>query len=127
MELNHLKAAVGGFFGPDYSITIDFQAMKIKYHKKVYIQEQEQWDIYDKNICLSQEKYKQLLKIFESLKISEWKDWYIPEQMIYDGTSWQVKLEYSDYEKISYGENAFPDGWDEFCKILEKITGEKFR
>lgn len=127
MEVKSLKAAVGGFFGPDYSVTIDFDINKIKYHKKVFLKELDKWDIYEKNICLDQEKYRRLLDTFESLKIKKWKDWYIPDQMIYDGISWQVKLEYSDYEKISYGENAFPVGWKELCKTLEKITGEKFR
>ena len=126
MDVKHLKAAVGGFFGPDYSVTIDFDTMKIKYHKKVFMQEFDKWDIYEKNIRLNQDNYKLLLETFEMLRIKEWKDWYIPEQMIYDGTSWQVKLAFSDDEKISYGENAFPDGWDQFCKVLENLIGEKF-
>ena len=127
MNIKQLMAAVGGFFGPDYSVTIDFELMNIKYHEKTYYSDDNKWDIKEKNIIMDGAMVDSLENSIESLNLKSWDGGYLPKENIYDGTTWQVKMKFDEFEKVSYGENAYPIEWNEFCRTIEDITGEKFR
>jgi hypothetical protein len=125
--MKSLKAAVGGFFGSEYTVDIDFDQLSIQYTQKVYQADQKLWDAMVADITMDENTKIDLLTAFDELNLVYWKGWYLPEENIFDGTTWQVKLGFDEFEKVSYGENAYPEEWFGFCQLLEKITGEKFR
>lgn len=55
----------------------------------------------------------------------KWKSKYI-EPGVCDGTQRNVEAITEGKSIKKHGDNKFPDEWDEFCKLIRKISGKKF-
>lgn len=62
-------------------------------------------------------------KLTEMLNLLNWKSKYI-ETDICDGTQWSVEVVRSGRNIRKYGDNKFPDGWDDFCKTVSRLSGK---
>ncbi len=58
--------------------------------------------------------------------IGTWKELYIPPEdfKVLDGESWIVTYENDDGKRIINGENAYPDNWKNFIKLIRSVTGK---
>lgn len=66
-------------------------------------------------------------KIIVKIGIDCWKELYTPpeEYAVNDGESWIVTYETDDGKNIVVnGENAYPDNWKNFIKLIKSITGK---
>lgn len=65
---------------------------------------------------------KLILQMIEDLNIGKWKAKYQPpeEFMVCDGTQWQIDYkEEGKHCKHIYGDNAYPDNWDDFIEVMD--------
>lgn len=113
--LEELKFSIGGMEG---WTTVDVKVEKEKVH---YVTE---------NLFCGQGEETKLnkadsnlfLQKIEELKIGKWKAKYCPEMRICDGTQWQI--DYKEEGKRCrhiYGDNAYPDNWDDFIEIMDTL------
>ncbi len=61
------------------------------------------------------------------IDIDKWKELYMPPEdyVVLDGESWIVTYEIDDGKKIVVnGENAYPDNWKNFIRLIKSITGK---
>lgn len=119
-RIKGLKASVGGYFGGSYNVDFDLTTGSLT------------WSHWDRGEEVATEfktaKEATVKKIIEELKIINllnWKREYI-EPGVLDGTSWSVELIRDGRNIKKYGENKYPDDWDDFCKLVRKITGKSF-
>lgn len=78
----------------------------------------------DAESSLSIEEFEKKLA---SLKIEEWVDVCTPPKgiCVLDGSDWSVKVKYEGRNAIKKeGENAYPDNWNKFIKLLKLTVGE---
>ena len=118
-EIIGVKASVGGYFGGYYELDIDFESRKLKWSHLGAGAE----DYYEKTI-----RQNTLDKFIDELKLLDllnWKSKYI-EPGICDGTKWNLEIINSGRNIKKYGDNKFPDNWDDFCRLIRKVTGKVF-
>ncbi|MBU3160641.1 hypothetical protein KPL37_12885 [Clostridium frigoris] len=135
-EMTLFKFSVGGYFGTSQFILIDGKRKNklIRYaetsggmfvdlkHPKSDVNLNP--DILLKEIPLSSEQWFDFIKALTTLEISCWKDKYYDND-ICDGTQWNLKISFSDSNKISKcGSNEYPPYWNKFKKIMGKFIGE---
>jgi len=63
--------------------------------------------------------------LLKMLNLLNWKSKYI-EPGICDGTQWSLEIIKSGRNIKKYGDNKFPDEWDEFCRLIKRISGKNF-
>lgn len=64
-------------------------------------------------------------KKFAKIGIDNWKELYTPEgYAVLDGESWIVTYENDDRKIVVNGENAYPDNWKSFIKLIRSVTGK---
>jgi len=80
-------------------------------------------DYYEKTI--RQTSIDRLVEGLKMVDLLNWKSKYI-EPGVCDGTQWSVEVIREGQSIIKYGDNKFPDEWDEFCRLIRKITGKIF-
>ena len=67
---------------------------------------------------------KLFLQKIEDLKIGKWRAKYQPpeEIVICDGTQWQIDYKEEGKRcKHIYGDNAYPDNWDDFMEVMDEL------
>lgn len=56
----------------------------------------------------------------------KWKKNYSFKEEIMDGTSWSVEFITNNSTYNSNGSNAYPKGWETFCKLISGSIGQDF-
>lgn len=46
---------------------------------------------------------------------------------VLDGTQWEIEIIREGRNLKKYGDNSYPNEWEEFCKAIEKVSGKSFR
>ena len=119
-KIKMIKTSVGGFFGGFYYVEMDLENRKISWS---YSGSGENETIHKSIRVDTVKKFIEQLKMIDLLN---WKAKYI-EPGVCDGTQWSVEI-INDRRTIrKHGDNKFPDEWVVFCKMISKITGNKFR
>ncbi|MBP3951936.1 hypothetical protein [Bacillus suaedae] len=115
-----LNAYVGGFFGASYNVDLDL------------ISGSAAWSHWENGEEVASEckalKETTVKKLIEELKIINFLNWkreYI-EPGVLDGTSWSVELIREGRNLKRSGANKFPEEWDDFCKLVRRMTGKRF-
>ncbi len=121
-DANKLEAFVGGYAGNSYELTIDFESKKAEYRIFDYGYIPAEKQIF----YISEENLEQLLQGLDEVKLLQWKQSYVDSGVL-DGTDWSVKVYFQSEIFESSGINAYPKKWKQFCKVLEKLTGQTFR
>lgn len=98
---------------------IDFKSRKLKWsHLGAGTEEH-----YEKTIRPSSlDRFIEELKMLDFLN---WKSKYI-EPGICDETQWSVEIIRDGRNIKKYGDNKFPDEWEEFCRLIKRINGKNF-
>lgn len=118
-EIIGVKASVGGYFGGYYEVDIDFESRKLKWNHLGAGAE----DYYEKTI--RQNTLDKFIDELKMLDLLNWKSKYI-ESGICDGTQWSLEIIKSGRKIKKYGDNKFPDEWDQFCRLIKRISGKNF-
>lgn len=121
-EIKGIKAYVGGHFGDSYEVRIDFESRALTWRRFDGYSGKE--DYYEKII-----RKDTLARFIESLKkiyVPNWKSRY-ENPGVCDGTQWSVELKRDDRTIRKSGDNSFPENWDEFCRLVRRVSGKPFR
>ncbi|WP_377891664.1 hypothetical protein [Alkalihalobacillus sp. R86527] len=120
-KINKVKAYVGGFFGCSYQVEWVLKTGEVTYLE---------WEnsMGEDPITINT-IYENLHSIdsLQSTNVLRWKKDYQPEQPILDGTSWSVEIQTDDKVIEKHGSNAYPKTWDQFCELMEEVSGKTFR
>lgn len=126
-ELEKLEAYVGGFFGPNYWMTVDFRTKELIWREETDdMRSREEQRPPEEVRILTEEEIDWLRESLYKRDVLNWADNY---QMfgICDGTSWNVVLDGETYHEVKQGSNHFPKQWNRFCKLMEKASTRSFR
>jgi len=117
-NITKIKTFVGGYFGPNYNVELDFLDLKVFWAEGFNEEIQ-----FVKNITHTEAKdFVSRLKLTNLLN---WKRKYVDIDIL-DGTQWSIDIE-TDKRKIHlYGSNNFPKTWAMFCSLIEDFTGKPF-
>jgi len=76
-------------------------------------------------VCdLEDNKITDFLRAAQAYGFLSWEEEYLPEGIIYDGHQWGIVIHFSDStEKGMYGDNSYPETWDEMYKAFKDLTG----
>ena len=76
-------------------------------------------------ICdLEDDRIADFLSAVKDYGFLSWKEEYLPKGIIHDGHQWGIVIVFSDgTEKGIYGDNRYPDTWDEMSIAYEDLTG----
>ncbi len=69
-----------------------------------------------------EEEFKQFLTdIITDVNILSWENEYLPKRTILDGEEWRITIHLQNDDDIHiYGQNAFPENFDEFIEVCNK-------
>lgn len=120
-KIKGIKAFVGGHFGASYLVVIDLINCNVSWIKW---EEGREIDTYQKNIKAKTSEW--FIEQLKSVYLLDWK--YKYEKLnVCDGTGWSVEIFREGRDLVKSGSNAFPDEWNEFCTIIGKVAGRRFR
>jgi hypothetical protein len=120
-SISNIKVYVGGYFGPNYEIELDFENNKLIWIEKANLEEIE--DSVTKAIDLDEHNY--IIENLKIIKLLGWKRSY-KDPGVCDGTQWSIDIK-SDGKTIhKSGSNNYPRTWDIFCSLIEEVTGKAF-
>lgn len=75
------------------------------------------------HIQLDEEESREWLAALENVHIERWRSEYAPDEMICDGESWELEYKRADKRcRHISGNNAYPENWDEFIKVMDVIA-----
>jgi len=76
-------------------------------------------------VCdLEDNKITDFLHAVHEYGFLSWEEEYLPEGIIYDGHRWGIVIHFSDStEKSIYGDNRYPETWDEMSMAFEDLSG----
>lgn len=118
-KITSIKANVGGFFGNSYEIDWHLPTGEVTHLQWENSRDEEpiRWN----TTCVPS------INALQSTNLLRWKRNYQPEEMVLDGTSWSVEIRTEDKVIRKHGSNAYPETWEEFCGVMEQVSGKTFR
>jgi hypothetical protein len=120
-KIKGIKAFVGGHFGASYLVVINLVSCNVSWIKW---EEGKEIATYQKNIkAKTSERFIDQLK---SVNLLDWKYKY-EKHNVCDGTGWSIEIFRESRDLVRSGSNAFPDEWDDFCSMIGKVAGRRFR
>ncbi len=114
-EIDGLEVHIGGVFGEQITVRIDFNSQKLV------------WNQTENNleIELTEHDVKQIRGRLLLTGILDWRRKY--ERVgVTDGTHWQVTLFRKPRILKRSGINAYPREWSDFCALISEYAGRKF-
>ena len=117
-----MKAFVGGFTGRSYQVEINMTDSTAEYK----VLESGYTPLTEETIILEVEQMKKLLRVLDKVDILNWDEHYDNIDVL-DGTNWSVELMFNSTVFQTGGSNAYPEQWNKFCGVLEKVLGRDFR
>ncbi|NLM06743.1 MAG: hypothetical protein GX219_07480 [Tissierellia bacterium] len=118
-ELLGIRANVGGYPRGQYEIEVDFESRNLKWRHFGAGEEESIEKIVDQKEFI--DFYNKLM----FLDLFSWKEKYIDEYIL-DGTQWSLEFIRGKKNKKKYGDNKFPDNWEDFCRLMSKVSGKTF-
>ena len=75
-------------------------------------------------VCdLDEEKISDFLRAAKQNKFLSWEKEYILPGSYHDGHQWSINICFNDLTvQESYGDNDYPDAWDEMLKAFKELT-----
>ena len=103
---------IGGYMGSSYAVKLDGEEIQYTWFGSGYEK------LGTERIVPTKRQWKAFRRKLERLDIWSWKNNYSNSDIV-DGTSWSVRLSWSDQELESGGSNASPQG---FVKVLSAVS-----
>lgn len=120
-EIQGIRASVGGYFGGFYDVEIDFQTRELKWRHSGGDDDEN-----DYNRTFSQASLNTFIEGLKKADVLNWEADYIKPNVC-DGTQWSLEIQTTAENIWKYGNNKFPDQWDQFCRSIRHISGQEFR
>ena len=119
-RMRMLEASVGGYFGPNYHVLLDFEDRGLYWHCSEADRDERG------SRKLSEPEVEDARRCLRRINPFRWLERYVnPEVM--DGTSWSVELTTDHGVAARSGSNSFPKNWTAFCQFISRISGLEFR
>jgi hypothetical protein len=119
-NIKRIEASIGGYFGSSYNVEVDFLNGKVTwrggeglYTESVYVKQADT------------ESMNTFINSIRNCRILKWENNYNNPHIL-DGTQWSLNIELDDRIIEKSGSNAYPNEWEKFCKIVQKLTGKPF-
>lgn len=115
--LEYLKFNIGGMRGfTNVTVMVENGIVKASVDKPFY-------QIEVDSIQLGKQESRIWLAALENIHIERWRSEYAPDEMICDGESWDLEYKRADKRcRHISGDNAYPENWDEFIKVMDVIA-----
>ena len=128
----HLRAYVGGYFGPSYSVEFTDQTL-------IYMARSDGFpDPASPRVEPTAEQWRAFRRALDKINVWQWQAHY-PNPGVCDGTGWSFEVAYSDHALDSGGDNNYPDAqgdptnspeetktFDRLLRAIRKLTGRPF-
>ena len=75
---------------------------------------------------VSPELIEEFIERLKFIDFLNWKSKYVDPDVL-DGTQWEIEIIREGRNLKKYGDNSYPNEWEEFCKAIEKVSGKSFR
>ncbi|USK46818.1 MULTISPECIES: hypothetical protein [Cytobacillus] len=114
-----LSVSLGGYPGPWYKVEVDFingRFVYFEWHLSSFSHRTE--------LPAASGSIEEFKKELYRLKIWKWQKEYQNPGIILESVTWSIKLITKENIFESQGIQAFPEGWEKFCKALSKLTGK---
>jgi hypothetical protein len=117
-SITKIKAFVGGYFGSNYNVEIDFVNLRVfwaeGFNEEIQLV---------KNITHTEAE--DFVFKLQFTNLLNWKSKYVDIDIL-DGTQWSIDIE-TDKRKIHlYGSNKLPKTWIMFYSLIEDFIGKPF-
>ncbi|MFP7492965.1 hypothetical protein SFC66_04175 [Terribacillus saccharophilus] len=119
-DIKRIYCGIGGYPGPYYNVEINVDKRQVKHKTSL----PEVNDIKIVGNLVTDKEIQWLLSQLYKCDLLNWAEEYF--KPVLDGTSWNVRIEYSSYCEIKTGSNFFPEKWDEFTEAVSKISSGDF-
>lgn len=118
--LEKLEFGIGGFITGHKNLRIWTEGNKsYKYYKGDFFDPDSE---YTKEISV--EEFNAFARKLSELRINEWENEYIMYDVL-DGTQWNLEYkEVGKHGRIIFGDNAYPDCWEEFIATIGVVIPE---
>jgi len=121
-DIVSFQAEVGGFLCESYIVTADWPTKKLSYRGGP----NRDGNFTEFKRELRPKEWQQLIDILRKCDFEFWLDDYY-DHTVLDGTQWSVKLTLADGRVVEKsGSNSFPKQWEEFCKGIAELVGDRF-
>lgn len=119
-NIKRIVASVGGYFGTSYTFKVEFDRGKVTWEAR-------EDGVSEPGIILKMdiESLNNFRKAMIKCRILSWKNEYIDPNTL-DGAQWSLNIELYDKLIEKSGSNAYPNEWEKFCNIIQKLTGKPF-
>lgn len=117
-NISYIKTSIGGFWGGSTEIEIDFNSRHLKWERF----DMSERKTFEKKIRLKTKEA--LIEDLKALNILDWKAKY--DEGICDGTSWSLEIGLYGKTIKKYGIQVFPKEFDDFCRLMSRISGRPF-
>lgn len=126
----HLNIAIGGYFGPSYSL--EWVGDKLIYSAS----KQGHYSEMNETITPTVGQWQEFIKALDAIEVWSWQENY-DNPCVLDGTHWTVEIRYPDREIKASGSNSYPakqgqagsyrrgDEFDLFLKAVQRLIGGK--
>ena len=118
-KIKGFKASVGGYFEGYYNVEVNLSTLKVSWSHWIGGEEESIQKI------VRPKTAKKFIEELKLINLLDWKAKYI-EPGILDGTHWSVEIIRDGRNINKHGDNQYPDEWDDFCKLIRRVTGQKF-
>jgi hypothetical protein len=68
-------------------------------------------------ITPSHKQWREFRRALDTIDVWKWRDSYMPDEVIFDGTSWTLAVSYPDCSVISRGANSYPDARKDMVQL----------
>lgn len=118
-EITGIKASVGGYFDGFCLVHIDITARQLTWAHSLDDPE----TAVIKN--LTKKTLEKIPVQLRRLDLLNWKRRY-DDNRVLDGTQWQVEIFRKGRALRKSGSNGYPEQWDDFCQLMQKLSGMPF-
>ena len=118
-KIKGLKVAVGGFFNGYNNVDVNLSTLQVSWSHSLYGEEE------TTQKSLSPATAEKFIEELKMVNLLNWKAKYI-DPLVLDGTHWSVEIIRNGRNINKYGDNKFPDEWDNFCNLISRMIGKEF-
>ena len=109
----HLRAYIGGHFGPSYAIELTGDTLFYTAHTNELIQPELPM------VEPTDEQWRAFRRTLDNINVWQWQAHY-PNPGVCDGTNWSFEVAYSDHALDTGGDNNYPDAHGEPTNLLDQ-------
>lgn len=111
------EAYVGGFTGDSYQVALTENGLIYRPYGYGAVPEP------SVAVQPSPSDWQRFRQSVDKLAVWDWQADYQPDDLVMDGTGWEISLAWGGREVESTGSNAFPPGFDKWCKAVSRLVG----